>query len=73
MSESAKASIRRLNDERPVTPPPRGMKGKGGKRSLIDRLQKAHTGEIMANLRHGGRYMRPQKKQVGSGTTVYEL
>eukprot|EP01083_Nonionella_stella_P226278 803758_1 len=71
--ESTKASIRKLNDERPVTPPPRGCKQKGGKRTLIDRLQKAHTGEIMANLRQGGRYMRPQKKRMGSGTTVYEL
>eukprot|EP01083_Nonionella_stella_P100183 282236_1 len=73
MSESTKTSIRKLNDERPVTPPPRGCKQKGGKRTLIDRLQKAHTGEIMANLRQGGRYMRPQKKRMGSGTTVYEL
>ena len=73
MSEAKKASIRKLNDERPVTPPPRGVKGKTGKRTLIDRLQQAHSGEIMANLRQGGRYMRIQKKQMGSGTTKYAL
>ena len=73
MSEETKASIRKLTDERPVTPPPRGVKGKTGKRTLIDRLQAAHSGEIMANMRHGGRYMRPQKKQMGSATTKYTL
>eukprot|EP01084_Bolivina_argentea_P041169 75978_1 len=73
MSEKKKASIRKLNDDRPVTPPPKGVKSKGGRTSLIDRLQKAHTGEIMANLRAGGRYMRPQQKRIEGGTTVHAL
>lgn len=59
-----------MYDERPVTPPNKNGKGK---RSLIDRLQKAHSGEIMANLRHGGRYMRPETKRIEGGQTKYKL
>ena len=69
--KKTRASIRKLIDERPVTPPPKGKKGV--KRGLLDKLQKAHTGEIMANMRYNGRYMRPQKKQFGSGTTKFAL
>ena len=69
--QKTRASIRKLVDERPVTPPPKGKRGV--KRGLLDKLQKAHTGEIMANMRHGGRYMRTQKKRFGSGTTKYAL
>ena len=53
-----------------MTPPNKNGKGK---RSLIDRLQKAHSGEIMANLRHGGRYMRPETKRIEGGQTKYKL
>lgn len=48
MSEKQKArnrTICSLNDARPVAPPPR--KGRG----MIDRLQKAHSGGAMANMR----------------------
>ena len=66
-----KNKIKNLHDERPVTPPPN--KGKSKKRGLIDRLQKAHSGEIMANLRQGGRYIKPVKKSIEGEKTVYAL
>lgn len=65
------AVIRRLVDEKPVTPPPK-QKGKK-KRSLIDRLQNAHSGDIMANLKSKGRYVRAEKKRMEGGTSKYSL
>jgi len=78
MSEKQKKAAARnrtvtaIKDARPVTPPPRRGKGqaKGG---LLDRLQKAHSGEIMANMRSKGRYMRPQTKDMGAGKSAYTL
>lgn len=70
-TDQIKTRIKNLHDERPVTPPPN--KGKAKKRTLIDRLQQAHSGEIMANLRKGGRYMRPDKKDIEGGKSLYTL
>jgi len=75
MSEKQKArnrAIVKLNDARPVTPPPKRGKGQR-KAGLLDQLQKAHSGEIMANMRSKGRYMRPATKDMGGGKSAYTL
>jgi len=73
--KSINKKIVSLHDERPVTPPPKkAPRGKGQKkRSLIDMLQKECSGEIMANLRQGGRYIRKEKKNMEGGKSKYDL
>lgn len=72
LSEKKKKLIRKLTDDRPVTPPPQRKKGQK-RQGLIDRLQKAASGDIMANMRQGGRYARKQQIDMGEGKSLYAL
>ncbi|ETO29701.1 hypothetical protein RFI_07420 [Reticulomyxa filosa] len=75
--QEVRKKIQSLQDSRPVTPPPPTKKeerqGNNGKRSLIDMLQKEHSGEIMANLRAKGRRVAAEVKDMEGGKSKYTL
>ena len=64
--------IRKLADDRPVSPPPKRKKGQN-RSGLIDRLQKAASGDVMANMRAGGRGTKKQQVDMGEGRSMYAM
>ena len=72
ISDKKNKLIRKLVDDRPVSPPPKRKKGQH-RSGLIDRLQKAASGDVMANMRAGGRGTKKQQVDMGEGRSMYSM